>query len=133
MTAPLPVSLLAEIIGISADAVICVGSDQRIIFFNEGAGRIFGYAAAEVMGKPLEMLLPDSARGSHRHHVERFIGSSVMARRMGERQRSALRKVCDGALEFLHDEMSRLGAHSGDGAQQRRAPAEKSVVASPSI
>ena len=93
MTAPLPVSLLAEIIGISSDAVICIGGDHRIIFFNEGAARIFGYAPDEVMGQPLDMLLPPSVRPIHRRHVERFEASPVTARRMGERQEIAgLRK-----------------------------------------
>ncbi len=86
MNAPLPGSLLAEIIGIAADAIICIGKDFRIIFFNEGAARIFGYSADEVMGQPLDMLLPLAARAGHHHHIERFIDSPVNARRMGERQ-----------------------------------------------
>jgi PAS domain S-box-containing protein len=92
MTAPLPGSLLAEIIGISSDAIICVGSDQRVTFFNEGAVRIFGYAADEVLGQPLEMLLPVGAKSMHRHHIERFVNSPVNARRMGERQEIAGRR-----------------------------------------
>ena len=93
MTAPLPGSLLADIIGISSDAIICTGSDHRIIYFNDGAVRIFGYTADEVMGRPLEMLLPASVRTEHRRHVERFVDSPVTARRMGERQEiSGLRK-----------------------------------------
>jgi PAS domain S-box-containing protein len=86
MTAPLPGSLLAEIIGISSDAVICIGSDYRIIFFNEGAARIFGYEADEVMGQPLDVLLPLAARAGHQRHIDQFVGSPITARRMGERQ-----------------------------------------------
>ncbi len=86
MTAPLPGSLLAEIIGISSDAVICIGSDDRIIFFNEGAVRIFGYSADEIIGRPLDLLLPVSARAGHGRHIERFVASPVIARRMGERR-----------------------------------------------
>ena len=92
MTAPLPGSLLAEIIGISADAIICVGRDQRVTFFNEGAERIFGYTSGEVLGQPLEMLLPASARATHHHHVEQFANSPVHSRRMGERRPIAGRR-----------------------------------------
>ncbi|HEU4988230.1 MAG TPA: ATP-binding protein [Gemmatimonadaceae bacterium] len=92
MTAPLPGSLLAEIIGISADAIICVDGDQRITFFNEGAVRIFGYAVDEVMGQPLDILLPASARSVHHEHMARFARSAVTARRMGERQEIAGRR-----------------------------------------
>ncbi len=92
MTASLPASLLAEIIGIASDAVICVGGDQRIIFFNEGAVRIFGYTPDEVLGQSLDMLVPAKARPVHRHHVERFVNSGATARRMGERQELAGRR-----------------------------------------
>ncbi len=93
MTASLPGSLLAEIIGISSDAIICIGSDHRIMFFNEGAVRIFGYAADEVIGQSLELLLPADARAGHRRHIEQFVASPITARRMGERQEiSGLRK-----------------------------------------
>ena len=34
-------------------------SDQRITMFNEGAERIFGYAKAEAIGAPLDILIPE--------------------------------------------------------------------------
>ncbi len=92
MTAPLPGSVLAAIIGISADAIIAVDRDQRITFFNDGAARIFGYAPEEVMGEPLDLLLPAAARTMHREHFEHFIKSPTAARRMGERQEIAGRR-----------------------------------------
>lgn len=82
---PIADSILAGIVTISADAIICVDEAQRIIFFNEGAATIFGYEAAEVMRKPLEMLIPLRYRATHADHVRRFGSSSVRARRMGER------------------------------------------------
>ncbi|MEO8575791.1 MAG: PAS domain-containing sensor histidine kinase [Gemmatimonadales bacterium] len=86
-------AILAAIVTISADAIVCVDDSQRIIFFNEGAATVFGYTAAEVMGQPLELLIPERFRGSHAKHVESFGKSSVVARRMGERgQISGLRK-----------------------------------------
>ena len=92
MTAPLPGSLLAAIIGISADAIICVDCEQKITFFNEGAVSIFGYSAEEVMGKPLDILLPERARAMHPHHIAGFMRSDVPARRMGERREIAGRR-----------------------------------------
>lgn len=77
--------LFEGILEIAADAVISVDQSQRIILFNQGAERIFGYAAAEVIGRGLDMLLPNHARAAHRGHVERFDRSPVQARQMGER------------------------------------------------
>lgn len=86
-------AILAGIVTISADAVICVDEAQRIIFFNEGAESVFGWEAAEILGSPLEMLIPDRFRATHAHHVRQFGESGIRARRMGERGRiSGLRK-----------------------------------------
>jgi len=93
LTASITDAILAGVVTISADAIICVDGRQRIIFFNEGAAAIFGYSAAEVMGEPLEMLIPERFRATHSLHVEAFGRSPVQARKMGERgQISGLRK-----------------------------------------
>ena len=85
--------LLSDIIGISADAIICIDEDQKITLFNDGAERIFGWTAAEAMGQPLEILLPERVRDVHHAHVHRFAGSADRARRMGQRQEiSGIRK-----------------------------------------
>ena len=86
-------AILAGIVTISADAVICVDENQRIAFFNEGAASIFGYTADEVIGRPLELLIPERFRTTHSQHIREFGDSQVVARRMGERgQISGLRK-----------------------------------------
>ncbi|HET6764937.1 MAG TPA: PAS domain-containing protein, partial [Longimicrobiaceae bacterium] len=46
----------AGILEIASDGVVCVGEEQTVTFFNRGAEVIFGYAASEVIGQPLEML-----------------------------------------------------------------------------
>lgn len=85
--------LLADIVGISADAIICIDADQRITLFNEGAEAIFGWAAGEVIGQPLEILLPERVRDVHHRHVARFREAPEGARKMGQRQEiSGLRK-----------------------------------------
>src|SRR5262249_12103800 len=78
-------SLLSEIVAIAADAIICIDAGQRITLFNEGAEQIFGWTSEEVMGKPLEVLLPERFRPTHHGHVEGFGRSGERARRMGER------------------------------------------------
>jgi PAS domain S-box-containing protein len=77
--------LLADIVGISADAIICIDAEQNITLFNDGAERIFGWSSDEVMGKPLDMLLPERVRAVHHTHIERFAKSPERARKMGER------------------------------------------------
>jgi PAS domain S-box-containing protein len=75
----------ASIIAISADAIISIDQEQRITLFNQGAEAIFGYASEEVLGKPLDILLPEAVREIHRRHVREFGLSDTSARRMGDR------------------------------------------------
>jgi len=104
-------SLLADIVAISADAVICLDANQRITLFNDGAAAIFGWTADEVMGKPLDMLLPERFRGLHTEHVSAFRDSKDHARRMGERREIAgLRK---NGQEF-HAEAAIAKVRKGD-------------------
>jgi PAS domain S-box-containing protein len=73
------------IISISTDAIVSVNEEQQIIFFNQGAEQVFGYSAQQVLGQPLEMLIPERFRPNHAAQVNGFGDSPVMARRMGER------------------------------------------------
>lgn len=105
--------ILAEIVEIAADAVICMDSFQRITFFNKGAAAIFGWAPEEIIGQRIETLLPERYRANHPRQVAEFGRSGVKARRMGERREIAgLRK---NGEEFAA-EAAISQVHSGDDA-----------------
>jgi PAS domain S-box-containing protein len=76
----------AGILDIAADAIITIDEQQRIIHFNKGAEEIFGYSAADVVGRPLGLLIPERYRAAHERHVIAFAAGPVTARRMGERR-----------------------------------------------
>jgi PAS domain S-box-containing protein len=76
---------LSGIVSISADAIISVDEAQRIIMYNEGAGNIFGWSRDEVLGQPLDILLPERFREVHRQHLRNFAAEPATARQMGER------------------------------------------------
>lgn len=85
--------ILAEIVEIAADAVICMDAFQRITFFNKGAETIFGWTTEEIIGQRIETLIPERYRPNHSRQVAEFGRSKVKARRMGERREIAgLRK-----------------------------------------
>lgn len=77
---------LASIVNINNEAVISIDESQHIVFFNQGAVRIFGYSPYEAIGEPLNMLLPGRLAELHRKHVEDFATSDAGAKLMGERQ-----------------------------------------------
>jgi two-component system, sensor histidine kinase and response regulator len=47
------------VVDTAPDAIITMSVDGRIRSFNQGAERIFGYSASEVVGGPLAPLMPE--------------------------------------------------------------------------
>jgi PAS domain S-box-containing protein len=75
----------AGILDIAQDAIISVDQSQRIRLFNQGAEKVFGYAAQEVLGQSMDLLIPARFSQTHRQHVQNFASAPERARRMGER------------------------------------------------
>jgi len=64
---------LAAIVDSSDDAIIGKSMDGTIRSWNAGAQRVFGYAAAEVVGKPISLLLPPDRSREEQAIIERLI------------------------------------------------------------
>jgi len=75
---------LAGVIESAMDAIISVDAGQRIVLFNTAAERMFGYAAAAIMGQGLEQLLPLEFRARHHGHIDTFGVTGISARTMGQ-------------------------------------------------
>ena len=75
-----------RIVSIAADAIISMDESHRITLFNNGAEKIFGYAQSEIIGQPVDMLLPHGVGGRHSAAVRQFAAGQVDARHMGERR-----------------------------------------------
>jgi len=89
---------LQGILGIADDAIICFDSAMRIILFNVGAERIFGWSAKEARGQSIDLLLPPRYRPGHGKLVEGFRQAAEAARRMGERR--AIHAIRKDSSEF---------------------------------
>ena len=76
---------LAGILDNADEAIISINERQQIQLFNQGAEKIFGYRANEVMGEPLDILLPEVFREIHRQHVENYRKSQKKAHTMSNR------------------------------------------------
>lgn len=77
---------LAGILDIAEDAIIVIEEDRNISLFNQGASKLFGYAAGEVLGRSIDRLLPERFRTGHAWHIREFAEGRESARRMAERQ-----------------------------------------------
>jgi len=68
-TQTLPPAVAMEILRTSTEAMVITDADGQIVFVNRAAEILFGYGASEMLGEPVEILLPQEQR--EQHHVSR--------------------------------------------------------------
>jgi PAS domain S-box-containing protein len=74
------------------DAMVLINQAGQIVFANSLAERLFGYARNELVGQPLEILIPSRFHPQHRQHITRYF-AQPHARPMGiDLELYALRK-----------------------------------------
>lgn len=64
------------------DAIVTVDDRQRVVQFNAAAEAVFGWPGNAVIGRDLDMLIPERFRATHRRHVERFGQTAITSRSM---------------------------------------------------
>ncbi len=64
------------------DAMVIVGRDGKITLVNSQVEQLFGYRRAELLGEPVEMLVPEQFRAKHPGHRTAFF-AQPQARSMG--------------------------------------------------
>ncbi|MDH5491641.1 MAG: PAS domain S-box protein, partial [Myxococcales bacterium] len=94
------------------DGIVSIDGEQRIIVFNRGAERIFGYAAEEILGEPLHRLIPRRVAEIHPRLVRDFAGGPRSLRtRAGTRVVDGVRK--DGSVVRTETSISVLHTEEG--------------------
>jgi PAS domain S-box-containing protein len=61
-----------RILDTAPDAMVVVGRDEKIAFVNVQTEKLFGYPRAELLGRTLEVLIPERFRAVHGSHVARY-------------------------------------------------------------
>ena len=62
------------------DAIITVDEAHKIVLFNQAAEKMFQWGAEEVVGRPLDRLLPERFRSTHDEHIREFGRSGITTR-----------------------------------------------------
>jgi diguanylate cyclase (GGDEF)-like protein/PAS domain S-box-containing protein len=74
---------LAALVDSAMDAIVGIDAAHQVVLFNPAAERMFGYREAELLGQPLDRLLPEAARALHGAAIEAFGGDATRSRTMG--------------------------------------------------
>lgn len=123
---PLPSSALIKILEGAPDAIIVVDTDGTIVLANAQVEALFLYPREELIGRCMEILVPDRAREAHGALRERY-GQSPSLRPMGSgldlhgRRRDGSEIPIEISLSPLHVDGQRLVAAAiRDNTESRR-------------
>jgi two-component system, cell cycle sensor histidine kinase and response regulator CckA len=61
-------SQMMALLELAPDAIVGIGREGLIVLVNAQVEKLFGYAREELLGQPVEVLVPERLRGAHRSH-----------------------------------------------------------------
>jgi PAS domain S-box-containing protein len=88
--------LFRQVVEGAPNGMIMVGPDGRIRLVNAQTERTFGYSQDELIGLPVELLVPERFRDQHLHDRAGFFATAAAARPMGS-QRELFGRRKDGS------------------------------------
>lgn len=90
------------IVGQMADAIIYIDTEGVVRAWNAAAEALFGFAADQIIGQNLDLIIPERLREAHWAGFNRAIAAG--ATRHG--RRAMLTRACDSAGAAVYVEMS---------------------------
>ena len=88
-------------------AMITIDEQKEIVVFNPAAERTFGYKADEVIGKHLNIIIPENSRPIHDKLIDQFSQENTVSRPLDNRRPIGGRKK-DGTIFPLEAGVSKL-------------------------
>src|SRR3954466_938372 len=69
--------LLRAVVDTAVDGVILIDADGCVLMFNPACEKLFGYSAAEVLGRNVKMLMPQRYSAEHDSYLASYARTSV--------------------------------------------------------
>jgi PAS domain S-box-containing protein len=93
------------------DAVLVIDSVGRIVCVNRSGERVLGYQRSELLGRPIELLMPQRAPSAHQEHLQRYLTTSVVHPISERLKLTAVRK--DGTRIAVEISLAPLASSAG--------------------
>ncbi|MBI5506746.1 MAG: PAS domain S-box protein [Deltaproteobacteria bacterium] len=77
-------AMLAGVVGSAMDGVVTVDEQRNITYVNPAAEGMFGYRSSDLVGGPLERLIPERYRAAHSQHIRDFARSGSPHKKRNE-------------------------------------------------
>ncbi|PPE65098.1 PAS domain S-box protein [Caldimonas caldifontis] len=84
--------MFRDLLESAPDAMVIVDAGGRIVLVNSQTERLFGWARKDMLGQPIEMLVPERLRDAHPMHRSRFVANPKVRAMGAGRELSGLRK-----------------------------------------
>ena len=94
--------ILEAMLQIVDDAFIFCGGDEKIEFASDAVKHLFGYEPSELIGQPLEILIPAELRATHAKHIADFRQGTDDAKQMRDRK-TIMGRCKDGSERPIRD------------------------------
>jgi len=133
----LNISTVQHVLETAPDAMLVIDVRGRVVAANGQCERLLGWSRDELIGRSLDLLVPEAARGLHREHVQRY-AAAPSARPMGHgrdlhaRRKDGVEIECEISLAptsidgapYVTAALRDLGARRAMEREMRRAHAE---------
>src|SRR5215831_3361494 len=88
--------LFDALISTAVDGIVVIDETAIVRVYNRACEKLFGYAADEVLGKNVNMLMPNPYRDAHDGYIQRYLRTGEKRILTGGRELSGRRK--DGSV-----------------------------------
>jgi PAS domain S-box-containing protein len=68
-------SVVRKLVESAPDAIVVVDADGNMVLVNDETERLFGYSQRELLGRPIEVLVPSRLRSPHAGHRDAYLHS----------------------------------------------------------
>ena len=75
-------AMFRQLVESAPDGIVIASRDGRIVLINSQTEQLFGYSREELIGQPVEMLMPETLRQGHQHHRTGYFDQPIV-RSMG--------------------------------------------------